>query len=112
MAAMLLGIVLSLRLIAAPFIIASPAPGIMAICSGGHVVYVSMADGQPVQDNEGSDRDPCPFFGIVSALVIAEEPQITLNGQVTSAQRFVLSSRSPHASIWRDNQSRAPPVSI
>jgi len=72
--AMLLGFVLALRLVAAPFILSSPAPGVMAICVGGQITYISMDDGQPVQDIDGAVADPCPFFGVMSALPGGDVP--------------------------------------
>ncbi|MDF1669513.1 MAG: hypothetical protein P1U83_07855 [Roseovarius sp.] len=72
--AMVLGFVLALRLVAAPFILSSPVPGVMAICSGGQITYISMDDGQPVQDIDGAVADPCPFFGVMSVLPGGDVP--------------------------------------
>ncbi len=109
---MLLGCVIVLRLVAAPFIIASPAPGIMAICSGGQIVYISMQDGQPVDTPDGAEVDPCPFFGIVSVVAQAD-PVLTPPATVFVAAH-VLKPASParHVVTPCDNHSRAPPFVV
>ncbi|SLN52791.1 hypothetical protein ROA7450_02672 [Roseovarius albus] len=68
--AMLLAFVLALRVIAAPVVMAAPEPGLIALCSGGKIVYVSLETGAPVPASETDTPhgDPCPFFGITAAL--------------------------------------------
>src|SRR6056297_809044 len=60
--AVLLGLVLMLRLIAAPIVLSAPHPGLIAICSGGGVYYVTL-DGEPV-GGDAPEGDPCPYLGI------------------------------------------------
>ncbi|MFK7939777.1 MAG: hypothetical protein AB8B82_10375 [Roseovarius sp.] len=107
--ACVLALVLVMRLVAAPYVMASPAPGIMAICSGGEIVYISMKDGQPVEDNEEYAAEACPFFGIISVLDDTYPPSVAPR-VVTAAQAATIaglaltSQRSKHA-----YNSRAPP---
>ena len=107
--ALLLGLVLALRVIAVPFVMAAPAPGLMAICSGGEIVYVSLDTGQPVSN--GPAADPCPFFGTTAALTgagpdparpvfAASDIPVVLPARIVPAPRRVVA----HA-------PRAPPLS-
>lgn len=68
--AVLLAFVLALRVIAAPVVMAAPHPGLIALCSGGKIVYVSLKTGVPVpaSETETEHSDPCPFFGVTTVL--------------------------------------------
>lgn len=72
----LLALTLAVRVISAPFILAAPAPGLMAICSGGQIVYISMKDGQPVEAEDGQTGEACPYFGVLSVLPETDVPQV------------------------------------
>lgn len=106
----LLAVVVALRVIAAPLVMAAPEPGLIAICSGGHIYYVSL-DGTPV-DPEGPQSDPCPFLGITLALA---EPAPA----IPAPRRGVLDlvrPAPPVASIPARprpaNPARAPPLFV
>ena len=108
--AALLALALALRLIAAPIIMQAPAPGLMAICSGGQIIYISMQDGQPVDPDEGPDATSCPFFSVMSVLPGAEGP---LPVPVLLTHRPVpQTEKAPLRAIRavRDNHARAPPL--
>lgn len=103
-------LVLSLRVVAAPFIMASPAPGIMAICSGAEIVYISMKDGQPVEDTGEFDAEPCPFFGIMSMLDGAYPPEIAPVSLTVLEARPIVGLSLPAETSTRVYLSRAPPA--
>jgi hypothetical protein len=73
-AAVFLAITLAMRIVASPAVMASPAPGIMAICSGGKIVYVSMKTGLPVDESEGPASVPCPYFNVTTVLSVDDAP--------------------------------------
>ena len=68
-AAMLLALVVAVRVVALPLVMAggAPGPGMMAICTGAEIVYIPIGGGpaDPAQDHA---HDPCPAFGITAAL--------------------------------------------
>lgn len=77
-AAMLLALVVALRVVALPLVMAggAPGPGMMAICTGAEIVYIPIGGGSadPAQDHA---HDPCPAFGITAALALPE-PDVPL----------------------------------
>ncbi len=107
--ALILALTLALRIVAAPMIMAAPAPGLMAICTGGQIVYVSMEDGQPV--GEDAPSISCPFFSITSVVALAElsikPPQALVVVELSAAITDVAPVGAARAA---DNQSRAPPL--
>lgn len=105
-------LVLSLRVVAAPFIMASPAPGIMAICAGGQILYISMESGQPVEDDSEFDAEPCPFFGIMSMLAEAHPPQIAPVSLTVSEARPITGLAHPIDTAPQAYLSRAPPIGV
>lgn len=109
-AATLLAFVLALRIIAAPIILSSPVPGLMAICSGGEVVYISLKDGQPVDEGEGPTGVSCPFFSVLSALPGVESHAAA---PIILAARYDFPTETAplRAPVqFRDYQPRAPPL--
>jgi len=110
--AVLLALLFAVRVVAQPMVLATPEPGLMAICSGGQIVYVSMETGLPVKTGEGGQiaADPCPFSG-VTAFDLSSDP-------------FALAFFAVHRPMdaWpdrfepvkplatRQNTARAPPV--
>lgn len=105
-------LVLSLRVVAAPFIMASPAPGIMAICAGGEIIYISMEDGQPVDDDSGFDAEPCPFFGIMSMLADVHPPDPAPVALSVLEVRPLAGHNLPSGVIPSAYRSRAPPALV
>lgn len=107
---MMVAFFVALRVIAQPLILAAPHPGVMAICAGGQIVYVSLDTGLPVETETGIAADPCPLFG-VTALTDVAAPPITaphelselLRGQDHAAQTVVLR-------MMRFDTPRAPPL--
>ncbi|WP_371228494.1 DUF2946 family protein [Roseovarius sp. 2305UL8-3] len=107
--ALILAMTLALRIVAAPVIMAAPAPGLMAICTGGQIVYVSMEDGQPV--GEDAPSIACPFFSITSVVALAELSIAPPRSLIVTELSSTIGDVAP-ASLTRatDNQSRAPPL--
>lgn len=106
----LLALVVALRVIAAPLVIAAPEPGLIAICSGGQIHYVSL-DGTPV-DPDASPPDPCPFLGITLALA---DP----TPEIVAPRRDSHTLAPPVAPVSivppepaRPNPARAPPLFV
>ena len=111
-AATLIALTLVLRIAAAPFVMASPAPDVMAICSGGKIIYISLIDGQPVEGDDHPVSEACPFFGIVSAL-LASTPSHVMPSALVVVPHQIGSAATPYLrDTYRDNQSRAPPVLV
>lgn len=71
--ALCLALGLALRVVAMPWVMAAPEPGVMAICAGGQIVYVSL-DGTPVPD-QTPQSDDCPLLGVTAA-VLSTAPQV------------------------------------
>lgn len=110
--ALFLACALVLRIVAAPIILAAPEPGLMAICSGGKIIYVSMETGQPV-DPEGGPADlDCPLVIAALAVIVADAP---IKAPQAVAQSLL--SRPGPLALARhprccDYQPRAPPVPV
>lgn len=107
---LVLVLVLSLRVAAAPFIMASPAPGIMAICAGAEIIYISMEDGQPVEDTGEFEAEACPFFGIMSMLDGAYPPEIAPVSLTVLEARPIVGLSLPAETSSHVYHSRAPPA--
>ncbi|KRS12564.1 hypothetical protein XM53_10760 [Roseovarius atlanticus] len=109
----LLALFIAIRVVAQPTILAAPEPGVMALCSGGQIVYVSMETGLPVKNDgeTGLLADPCPFFG-VTAFDLAVDQTRPTPLQLPGALALVQTHRSrpvPGAPV--QNAARAPPLS-
>jgi hypothetical protein len=107
----LLALFIAFRVVAQPAILAGPEPGLMALCSGGQIVYVSMETGLPVDkgDDTGPMADPCPFFGVTAFNLTVDQPLPTPL-QVPAAIALVQTHASqpvPGAPV--QNAARAPP---
>lgn len=106
--AVLLGLALMLRLIAAPIVLSAPHPGLIAICSGGGVYYVTL-DGEPV-GGDAPESDPCPYLGIPLALTALAGPVLP---PAVSVTRIIAPARAESlvpGRIARAYGARAPPV--
>ncbi|MGK7651409.1 hypothetical protein ACSQ76_02940 [Roseovarius sp. B08] len=108
----LLALFIAIRVVAQPTILAAPESGVMALCSGGQIVYVSMDTGQPVDtgDDTGLAADPCPFFG-VTAFDINTQKQLAPPAVVPTALNvFAASATFPIPGASVQNAARAPPL--
>lgn len=106
--AVLLAVLLALRLIAAPIAMAAPQDGLIALCSGGQIVYVT-PDGTPV-DPDDTRPDTCAFCGLTLALPDIAPP---LHGPQGRAHRLGVLLPAPllhPAPPARHGHARAPPV--
>ena len=108
--AVILAMVLALRVVAAPFIMASADPNLMAICAGGQIVYVSIQDGQPVDGGEGPEPEACPFFGIMSVLAGSDAPMVEPVALTVQDVQPALALTLPPDALPYDHRSRAPPL--
>ncbi len=109
---LVLALFIAIRVVAQPTILAAPEPGVMALCSGGQIVYVSMETGLPVENDgeTGLLADPCPFFG-VTAFDLAVDQPLPTPFQVPSALALAQAGASqpvPGAPV--QNAARAPPL--
>lgn len=109
-AAVLLALTLALRIIASPAVMASPAPGIMAICSGGKIVYVSMETGLPVDESEGPASVPCPYFSITTVAAIGDAPLALPVPLVVDRVVAAAPHAHPRARLILDARPRDPPA--
>ena len=108
--ALVMALVLALRVIAAPLILAAPEPGLIAICSGGKIYYVSI-DGAP-GDDEAPPSKPCPFVG--NTLALADPPPVPVvprRGVLDLVRPLPGAVTLPAAPVAA-NPARAPPLSV
>lgn len=107
--AVLMAFALAVRIVAAPLVLAAPGPGLMAICSGGEIYYVTL-DGTPVEGDAGKAK-PCPFAG----MTLSEgAPHLHLAGFQPVARIFAPTFTTATAPTrLRDpaHGPRAPPLS-
>lgn len=54
----------ALSVVAHPLIMSAPAPGLVALCSNGQIVYYSLETGQPVQTDNEKSEIACPCAGL------------------------------------------------
>lgn len=102
----------ALRVVAQPLIMAAPEPGLMALCVGGQVIYVSTDTGQPVETDTGIAADPCPFFGVTAGLDLAEPTVQPVEGLFTDLTPLHAASQTlSHAPVL-SHGARAPPVPV
>lgn len=110
--ARLLALLLILRVIAVPFIMAAPAPGLMAICSGGKIIYISMETGLPVDDDVSAAGMDCPIAA-AAQVVLFSDPQVALPARRMITTGADLAAIGPPAAPARtDHQPRAPPLPV
>ena len=110
----LLGAALSLllvfRLLLGPALLPPPAPGLVPICGGTEILYLSL-DGS-VEAPGGTIADPCPFHGLTAE---AAEPVLPLT--LPLPQRFAEQAppaipAPPHLVARTGYSSRAPPFQV
>ncbi|MHA7850702.1 hypothetical protein [Roseovarius sp.] len=106
--AVLLGLVLMLRLIAAPIVVSAPHPDMIAICSGGGVYYVTL-DGEPV-GGDIPDSDPCPYLGIPLSLAGLAGPVLPPVARVARVTTPARAESLVPGQIAQAYGARAPPV--
>lgn len=108
----LLALFIAIRVVAQPAILAAPEPGIMALCSGGQIVYVSMETGLPV--DTGNDptpmADPCPFFGVTAFALTADKPMPMPAPGPTTLARVPADVTQAVPDTPVQNAARAPPL--
>ncbi|MFN3211099.1 MAG: hypothetical protein ACE369_19290 [Roseovarius sp.] len=108
----LVALFVAARVVAQPLILAAPGPGLIALCSGGQIVYVSIETGLPADTGEdiGHAADPCPFFGVTSLSLAAEatapSPFRAAHTPVATVAEDVATLAGP----LRQNTARAPPL--
>ena len=108
----LVALFIAIRVVAQPTILAAPEPGVMALCSGGQIVYVSVETGLPVEeeDETGLLVDPCPFFGVTAFNLTVDQPLPTpLQVPVTVAV-VQTGAAQPVPGAPVQNAARAPPL--
>lgn len=105
--AVVLALVVALRVVAAPVLLAAPEPGMIAVCAGGQIYYVTL-NGDPVE-GEAHEADPCPFLGLTLALgsgvALLPAPQTVAH----DAARPLPQAAAISARRLRANAPRAPP---
>ncbi|MDD9726888.1 hypothetical protein PVV74_15615 [Roseovarius sp. SK2] len=108
----LVALFIAIRVVAQPTILTAPDPGLMALCSGGQIVYVSMETGLPVEndDETGLLADSCPFFG-VTAFNLGADRTLPTPLQVPAALAlFQTGTSQPVTTAPVQNAARAPPL--
>lgn len=100
-------LLLALRTAAAPVLVAADDPGVMTICAGGHVYYISL-DGTPVDPN-APKSDPCPYNGVALALDGVDAPDLSPRPTVHAIVIPLPDALDITADRARQNTPRAPP---
>ncbi|WP_120500345.1 hypothetical protein [Roseovarius sp. EL26] len=108
--AVLLAFVLALRIVAAPVVMAAPQPGMIALCSGGQIIYVSLESGEPVPGSETEHSDPCPFFGITAAIDSDRSDIPSLLQVALPLPREIEATQAQSVKHQALYHSRAPPL--
>ncbi len=108
----LVALFIAIRVVAQPTILAAPDPGLMALCSGGQIVYVSMETGLPVETDDETDllADPCPFFGVTAFNLSADQSLPTPLQAPTALALSRPGTSQPVPSAPVQNAARAPPI--
>ncbi|QFT91605.1 hypothetical protein FIU86_02045 [Roseovarius sp. THAF9] len=109
---LVLALFIAIRVVAQPTILAAPDPGLMALCSGGQIVYVSMETGLPVEndDETGLLAESCPFFG-VTAFNLSADQHLPTPLQLPAALTLLQTGTSqPVLAAPIQNAARAPPL--
>ncbi|MEM8538141.1 MAG: hypothetical protein AAGF56_09795 [Pseudomonadota bacterium] len=66
-----IAMVVALRVVAQPVLLSAPAPGMIAICSGGQIVYVSLKDGDGTPSDTVLHDAKCPLSASANVVVFA-----------------------------------------
>ncbi|MEM6480517.1 MAG: hypothetical protein AAF922_10330 [Pseudomonadota bacterium] len=61
---------MALRVVAHPLVMQAPAPGLVALCTNGQIVYFSLETGQPVEGETGPEQIKCPYAGLTALNVL------------------------------------------
>ncbi|MEO1139567.1 MAG: hypothetical protein AAFW87_08930 [Pseudomonadota bacterium] len=101
----------ALRVIAHPLLLTSPQPGLMAICSGGQIIYVSLETGLPVETEDGFEAPLCPFAAGTSLDIVQQAPIAAPNRELRPEFAKTYIDQSPITRIFWGHAPRAPPVS-
>ena len=107
----LVALLVSLRVVVQPLVLAAPEPGLMALCSGGQIVYVSIETGQPVEtDSESATlAEPCPFYG-VTAFDLTDNPEMPHSSEFAlSLEKHLHGPPAVVARLFHQNAARGPP---
>lgn len=102
----------ALRVVAHPLILSAPAPGVVALCSNGQIIYISLETGQPVETENQKTAVACPYAG-QTALGVADKPDLDFQ-EVRSAfaiQAFSNDQLHTERRVYA-HAARAPPVFV
>lgn len=100
----------ALRVVAHPVLLYPSEPGLIPLCSGGQVTYISISTGLPAETEHVLLTEPCPFFGVTSNL---EGNQSELVSHFASAMRFASENYGDEVatlSFWLSQA--APPLRV
>lgn len=99
----------ALRVVAHPLALGGTEPGIVALCSGGQIIYVSLDTGQPVGTDKTADAANCPVLG--KALVNHASPYLDFVAQPARFEPTFHRHAGPPAilDIFSKYAPRAPP---
>jgi hypothetical protein len=110
--AVLLALVLALRVMALPMVMAgnAPGPGMMAICTGSDIIYIPIGSDSPADPGEGTPHDPCPAFGITAALDLPDLGVPAPTGRLVALAPQVGNPSHATRPTFAAHRPRAPPV--
>ena len=108
--ALMLALVVALRVVAAPVVLGPAEAGLIPVCAGGQIYYVTL-DGTPV-DADAPEGDPCPFLGIALILESTETPMpvardVAVSKAAPMPERAIIAIAKARA-----NTARAPPLNV
>ncbi len=103
-------LLMTLRVIAHPIVLSAPAPGLVALCSNGQIVYISLETGQPVQTGDGGLEIACPYAGLTA---LGEMASVSLiSGEIRPSAARTVADKHQALAKRRDqaHATRAPPA--
>ncbi|MEM1341125.1 MAG: hypothetical protein AAGF68_02330 [Pseudomonadota bacterium] len=102
----------ALRVVAHPLILSAPGPGLVALCTNGQIIYISLETGKPVQTETGQAEIACPYAGL-NALG-NEGPPVVQTGDIRGSVSGIDFLRDQVTAERRSlaHAVRAPPLFI
>lgn len=108
----LTAVILAIRVVAQPVVMATPEPGMIAICANGQIVYVSLETGEAKTSDKVLHSGECPLSagGTALAIIVAEFWRQHVSFE---KQTYYFAKAFAHfAGSAKTHPARAPPVPI
>lgn len=109
---LLVSLLMTLRVVAHPIVLSAPTPGLVALCSNGQIIYVSLATGQPVQTGDGASDIACPYAGLTAVGAVNTVSLISEERRASAAKSVADTHQALAKRRDQAHAARAPPVHI